>query len=174
MDTRTRLASLADLLMKVAIIASMAVIATITIIDVIGRYIFNAPLPGAFEIQEFTMAVLIFSGLPLVTSEKGHITVSLFDGVFRKSRAVFRLQRTLINLVSACVIAFLGYLLWREGMTFIRWGGESAYLGWPYFPLAFFMSAMAALTSLVLAAHALATLAGYADPNAPEGEGWKL
>ncbi|MDZ7810788.1 MAG: TRAP transporter small permease subunit [Arhodomonas sp.] len=37
----------------------------VTTVDVIGRYFFNAPILGAFEVSEVAMALLIYAGLPL-------------------------------------------------------------------------------------------------------------
>ena len=39
----------------------------ITAVDVAGRYVFNKPLTGGFEITELLLAALIYCGLPLVS-----------------------------------------------------------------------------------------------------------
>jgi hypothetical protein len=47
----------------------------LTTADVIGRYIFNWPLRGAFEITELLMLALIFAGLPLASRTDEHVTL---------------------------------------------------------------------------------------------------
>jgi TRAP-type transport system small permease protein len=50
----------------------------LTTADVIGRYFFNAPVLGAFEITEYLMLIMIFSFLAFAQSQKAHITVDIF------------------------------------------------------------------------------------------------
>ena len=51
----------------------------VTTADVIGRYIFNWPLRGAFEITELLLLALIFAGLPLVSRADEHVTLDFID-----------------------------------------------------------------------------------------------
>src|SRR5215210_5131761 len=51
----------------------------ITFVDVIGRYLFNHPLQGAFEVTELMLLVLIFAGLPLVSHADEHVTMDFID-----------------------------------------------------------------------------------------------
>ena len=53
----------------------------VTVVDVTGRYVFNAPLPGSSEITELLMAVLVYTGLPGVSRLEKHISVDLLDSV---------------------------------------------------------------------------------------------
>lgn len=52
---------------------ALASIMFLMLIDVTGRYLFNAPLPGAAEIIELAMGVCVFAALPLVTASNEHI-----------------------------------------------------------------------------------------------------
>ena len=45
----------------------LLVMMLLTFADVLGRYVFNTPLRGAFEITELALLSLIFAGLPLVS-----------------------------------------------------------------------------------------------------------
>ena len=51
----------------------------LTTADVIGRYIFNWPLRGAFEITELLLLTLIFAGLPLASRADEHVTLDFID-----------------------------------------------------------------------------------------------
>ena len=55
---------------------------TITAVDVLGRYVFNTPVPGGFEIVQYLMAVVVFASLPLTTAAERHLTVSLLENRF--------------------------------------------------------------------------------------------
>lgn len=49
----------------------------VTCVDVVGRYFFNAPLGGAFELTQIFLAALVFVSLPLTTLHGGHVEVDL-------------------------------------------------------------------------------------------------
>ena len=68
----------------------LAALMAVTVIDVVGRYLFNAPLPGSFEITKVMMAALIFAALPAVSRFEQHITIDLLDGITPKGMVRFR------------------------------------------------------------------------------------
>src|SRR5436853_7761918 len=76
----------------------------LTTADVIGRYIFNWPLRGAFEITELLLLALIFAGLPLASRADEHVTLDFIDMTLGEGGR--RLLRRLIDLV--CGILILG------------------------------------------------------------------
>ena len=59
----------------------LAILVGLTVVDVVGRYFFNAPIPGGYEITQILMAAIIFGGLPAVSRLESHITVDLLDGL---------------------------------------------------------------------------------------------
>ncbi|PLS21063.1 TRAP transporter small permease [Neptunicoccus cionae] len=63
---------------------SIALMALMTVADVILRYVFLSPFPGTSEHTQLLMAVIVFSGLVLVTREGTHIVVSLFEGAINR------------------------------------------------------------------------------------------
>ena len=52
-----------------------------TFFDVVGRYLLNKPIRGAFEITELGLLVLIFAGLPLVSHADEHVTMDFIDRI---------------------------------------------------------------------------------------------
>ena len=64
-------------------IASLALLGMVllTCVDVIGRYVLNRPITGAFELDEMSMGALVFASLPLVSLRRQHVTVDLLDWV---------------------------------------------------------------------------------------------
>jgi TRAP-type C4-dicarboxylate transport system permease small subunit len=132
-------------IMAVLLFAMMA----ITAIDVIGRYGFNAPVPGGFEIVQCLMAVVIFASLPLTTAAERHLTVSVFENRFRgTTRHVYRLVMLTISLIALAIIA------WRMGVQADVLGRSqqvSGFLQLPLAPIAWAMTALATLAALVAA-----------------------
>jgi TRAP-type C4-dicarboxylate transport system permease small subunit len=80
----------------------------LTFADVFGRYLFGRPVPGAYEITEFLLGVMIFAGLPILCAREGHVTIDVLDSLVPKRWA--RPHRAVVNLVGA---AGLGVLAWR-------------------------------------------------------------
>ncbi len=124
------------------------VLMALTCADVVGRYFFDLPIFGAFEITEMLLAALIFGGLPLVTLRSEHVTVDLLDPI--TPDWAFRLQH-----VIACAIGFLstGYLAWRLWIRAVNLhvaGETTAQLKFRLAYLTYAMSILMALTAVAL------------------------
>src|SRR5262245_66592816 len=76
----------------------------LTTADVVGRYIFNRPIRGAFEITELLLLTLIFAGLPLASRADEHVTLDFIDMVLGNRGRL--LLRRFVDLV--CGLLFLG------------------------------------------------------------------
>jgi TRAP-type C4-dicarboxylate transport system permease small subunit len=120
----------------------------LTAVDVVGRYFFNAPVRGGDELTQIGMALLIFTGLPMITAAEGHVTIGLFEshirGRFRKARDVGA------NLLAASVVALLAWNLARLAQRFGRLGDETLFLKTPLAPIAWVLCGLAVLTAMVL------------------------
>src|SRR5574338_449932 len=69
----------ADRLLGLLSTVTLFAMMVLTVVDVIGRYILNAPLHGAYELTEVLLALVVFGAAPLVTRRGTHVTTSLFD-----------------------------------------------------------------------------------------------
>ena len=47
-----------------------------TVISVLGRYLFNAPIPGDYEITELACGIAVFAFFPYCHARSGNIVVS--------------------------------------------------------------------------------------------------
>jgi TRAP-type C4-dicarboxylate transport system permease small subunit len=121
---------------------------TLTCIDVIGRYFFNRPVYGAFEITEMLLAGLIFSGLPLVTLRNDHVTVDLFDAVVPPR--LVRIQHVLICLIGFVATGYLAWRLWLRAAAMVQAGETTAQLKFKIGYLTYGMSLLMALTAVAL------------------------
>ena len=65
--------SIADLRQRVGTATAVALgvmllaLTGITVLDVTGRYLLNAPLPGGAELTELLVMAVIFTGLPAIS-----------------------------------------------------------------------------------------------------------
>ena len=102
------------LLALVAIAVAVFAMAGLTFVDVIGRYFFNAPIPGAFEIVGLILGIAMIGAFPLVTFQERHITVDLFDsfirGRFRRARQVT------VRLGTAAMAGFMAERLYAAAI----------------------------------------------------------
>lgn len=121
---------------------------TLTAIDVIGRYVLSRPVPGAYEISQFLLALMIFAALPIVTREQSHITVSLFEGAL--SGIAKRVQRILVHIVSGVAIGVIGWQMFSLGGRLTRGRAATGFLEWPIAPIAYVMCALSAVALIVL------------------------
>ncbi|MEZ5792753.1 MAG: TRAP transporter small permease [Nitratireductor sp.] len=81
-------------------------------VDVVMRYAFNSPLPGAFEVEQFMLAMLVFLSLPIVVWADENISVALFAGWFRGRAA--RLLKLTIMAVNVGALYLMGALVLRQ------------------------------------------------------------
>lgn len=133
--------------------------AVITVIDVIGRYFFNAPMAGGYEIVQYLMALSVFAALPLATRAEGHLTIDLFTGRLRGRTK--RVHRVVILIVSTVIIAFLAWRMGVQAGHMARGNATSGAMGFPLAPLAWVMTALAWLAALVSVIMSVQALFGY-------------
>ncbi len=131
-------------LVSIALFFMMA----LTFFDVIGRYIFNSPIIGALELTEFSMAIVIFLGLVLLTSQEGHVTVDLIDNFVPDK--IKPIQKIVINLINLAVLVVISQQLWVKAGDAAKYGDRTEYLYMPLSPLILFMSIMTGIAGLIL------------------------
>ncbi|MFQ6551716.1 TRAP transporter small permease [Aestuariibius insulae] len=136
----------------------------LTVVEVIGRYLFNAPIFGRQDISQILLAGSIFFALPVVCLRGDQIAVDLFDGMF-SARAAFWRDR-IIETVTALTFLIMGYWLLDRAQKALSRGTTSELLFLPKYPLIGLIAAIVGLTGLLLLARAavLALRSGRADP----------
>ncbi len=142
----------------VAILFMMAV----TSVDVIGRFFFNAPLTGAFELTELTMALVIFAGLSLAALAREHITVNLFES--RIPERARRWQLVAGNVVCAAVVAVMAWRILERGNALLASRETTLVLGVMRGHVAWAMAALCAVATLVF------LYCAWRDARRPLGE----
>ncbi|WP_156127882.1 TRAP transporter small permease [Pseudooceanicola atlanticus] len=135
--------------MALAVICGVILIVmmALTVIDVIGRYGFNAPLIGATELTELLLVSVVFIGLPAVSMDDGHVSVDLF--VSKMPVWIQPFRRIFVALVSSGVLAMVAWRLWVQGDQISGYGGVTNSLRLPVAPVAWFAAFCTAAAMLV-------------------------
>jgi TRAP-type C4-dicarboxylate transport system permease small subunit len=120
----------------------------ITFVDVIGRYVFNHPLQGAYEITELLLAVLVFGGLPLVTERSEHVATPLFDNFLHGLAR--RLKELAVDLTSLVACTVLAWRLWLQADVTALLHTQSQVLHVDMAPFVYFMAITSAISAVVL------------------------
>ena len=126
----------------------------LTAVDVTGRYLFNRPINGGFELTEMMLAALIYCGLPLVSKRREHILVDTFDP-FMSARFRHVLD-VLADLLCALTLAGLGYLIFRRAARVAEYGDTTSVLRLPLAPVAYLMGVMIVIAAFIHLWHAVA------------------
>ena len=105
------------------------VMMTLTFVDVIGRYVFTAPVFGAAEMIQFLLAMTIFGGLSLINAHDSHITVELFEPWLK--RRIPRLQPIMVQGFSVGVMAIIAWQLTVFALEAHEIGSFTVVLEWP-------------------------------------------
>lgn len=140
--------------------AFLLAMVALTFADVIGRRIVGKPIYGANDITEHLMALVVFSGLPLVTAAAAHLTIDLLDKLVNKPGMLW--WRVLISALVSLVLAVVAWLFIKHGFNASRISEVSQALRVPRAPLYFFMAISCALSAL--AALAIAITGPMVDP----------
>ncbi|WP_082781129.1 TRAP transporter small permease [Martelella sp. AD-3] len=133
----------------------LCVMMVLTVIDVVGRYIFNAPLAGATEMTELLLSAVIFIGLPAATLDRDHVTVDFLTD--RLNGGIERIRVPAIALLSAAIMAVVAWRLWLMGDQIAGYGGVTVSLHLPVAPLAYLAGILTGLSACIMLA-----MAGYA------------
>lgn len=137
----------------------------LTFVDVIGRYIFTAPIFGAAEMIQFLLAMTIFGGLSLINASDSHITVEVFEPWFK--RRIPRLQPILVQSFSVMVMAIIAWQLTKFAIEAHEIGSFTVVLEWPLVVVA---GTVAGLSVISLIAQILGLILSD-DPSLPTEHG---
>ena len=132
----------------------------VTAVDVVGRYVFNKPLNGGFELTEMMLAALIYCGLPLVSQRREHIVIDTFDPLM--SRRVKRGLDVLAEIICSITLGGIGYLIFRRAARVAEYGDTTNVLKLPLAPVAYLMGTMIIVACLI---HLLLIVAPHSDED---------
>ena len=151
-----------DAVLGIASAALLIALMMITVADVVLRYLFAAPLRGAFELTELGLLVLIFAGLPLVSRADEHVTMDFVDRILPAGgrRCIVRA----VHALTAAVMLLLAWVVWLKAGKIAGYGDTTESLKVPIAPFVYFMAVTIAATGAV---HTWKAIRGPGAAKAP-------
>ena len=138
------LANLIELGLGICCALLLAGLTGLTVVDVVGRYWFNTPVRGAFEITQLMLGALVFAALPLTTSRKEHVEVDMIYGMVPP--VMQSLMKGIAWSVSTVTLLILSWRLAAHAERLMEDGAVTNALDIPLAPLAW-IAAVSALLS---------------------------
>ena len=138
---------MASLQLMIAMLA-LVVMGSVTAMDVFLKYAVSRPIPGAYDLVESLLPVVIFNGLPTTLLRRQNIVIDLIDHM-----AGERGTRRLITVADAVMLGMLVMIVWAMiAPAFQAWeyGDRKLELGLPLFVI--WAGAMIGMAGSVLVA----------------------
>ena len=147
-DRTARLRARVVLLTSIICGLLLVALTAVTVVDVVGRYVFNAPLSGASELTEFLLLGIIFIGLPAITLDDDHVAIDLVTSHLSiKPRAVLKF---FARVLSAGFFGFLGWQLLEHAHRLELYQDITVFLRIPFAPFCTAAAYLMMLCSLIL------------------------
>ena len=121
---------IASLQLIIAMLA-LVVMGSVTVVDVFLKYAFSRPIPGAYDLVESLLPVVIFNGLPITLLRRQNIVIDLIDHM-----AGQRGTQRLITVADAVMLGMLVLIVWAMiAPAFQAWeyGDRKLELGLPLY-----------------------------------------
>jgi TRAP-type C4-dicarboxylate transport system permease small subunit len=127
-------------------------VAMLVVTSVLGRWLFNAPIDGDFEMVKMATAMAVFAYLPYTQARRGNIMVDSFTaGLPRWVQAAID---AFWDLVFAGFMALCTYALWFGTTDALRSGEvtmQRQIILWPSIALCMVLAGLVAVTAVLTA-----------------------
>jgi TRAP-type C4-dicarboxylate transport system permease small subunit len=133
----------------------------ITVVAVVTRKVFSAPIEGIQDLSEASLLVVVFSSLAYAGWTGAHIAVDILS-TFLKGRASNYLDGV-TRFVSAVFFAVIAWQTIDHGLDALEYGEAYNMLPIPFYPFYFFVAFGTGLFSLILFLQSVRSLNGIAD-----------
>ncbi|MEJ8570597.1 TRAP transporter small permease [Microbaculum marinum] len=153
---RSRALRLAEFVLGVMVAVLLIAMMLVTAVDVFGRYLLSRPLPGAFEITEIMLALIIFIALPLVCLHEEHVSVTLITDRLRPRWR--QIHSVVVSIFSAAVLLLIAWRITAHSLQLASYGEVTIFLRFPKGPIGYTIAAftvLAALATMIVAWHHL-------------------
>lgn len=113
----------------VALLALMG----LTVIDVLGRLIFNQRLAGTFELTSILLVFIVFFALAYANDHHEHVVIDVLYNIFpRMGKKVISYISTIINMV---IVALMCWQVFSYGIQLISRNATTSTLHIPMWPI---------------------------------------
>lgn len=143
-------------------VAAMLAISLATLADVLGRWLFNRPIPGFFEVGQLLLGVIIAASFPSALATRNNLTIDFLAGMLGP-----RAERWLGATGAVLMLVLVAIVTWRFAFYAQELGGRNAQtinLGVPLAPFWWIVTAFGVVCvmvqSIVTAVETRAAIAG--------------
>jgi TRAP-type C4-dicarboxylate transport system permease small subunit len=158
----SRVGQMADMLFRAVLALAIGNLACVVFLQVVARYVFQAPPFWTEELARFSLIWLTFIGAVVVHAERSHIRVDALPMLLRgRPRILVEIAISLIVLVVLVVITKAGFDIAMMGTQEAPALGISMRVFYMALPIG--AAAMALVTVGHLAAHLVALVRGGID-----------
>ncbi len=133
----------------------------LTVVAVVMRYVFNAPILGAQDISELSLVLVVFFALAYCGWTGGHIAVDLIGLVLKPG--VLRWTDTLVRVISGLLFVTLTWQTVRQGLDAFEFEEASNLVEIPHSPFFLVIASCSAVYALVLFVQAIRAARGIPD-----------
>ena len=110
----------------------LVLIAILTFIEVIARYIFNHSIVGVQEISELAIVVVLYFGLSYSTYSRSHVKVDVILNAMRPDANM--ITQGIMSLLCILFSAPAAYQVMKQGLVFVENGRTTNLMHIPYWP----------------------------------------
>ena len=135
--------------MRLLVAASIGLMLLIGNVDVAARYIFDSPLDWALPVVGLLLGMTIFCGLPIISRDDEHITVSLLDRWV--TGFVQKLQAITVNFLSLAALLFMSERMFTYGTISLEDQTQHMMIDLSIWPYAYIFSAMSLISAFFIA-----------------------
>jgi len=130
--------------------AAIVFVVMMTVVDVLGRWLFHAPVTGAADLVTLSFALIVWGPMALAALKGSHVALTtLVDRLPRSPRLGLDL---IIALVTSATLAFLGWRLMVHGMYLWDMKSWTGVLKIAFAPFVYFAAFSCALMALAFLA----------------------
>lgn len=130
----------------------------LTVVAVIMRYVFNAPILGSQDLSEMSLVLVVFPAMAYCGWTGGHVALDLIGAVL-KPRGL-RWSDCLVQLVCGVLVSYVAWQTWMRGLDSYKYGEASNLIEIPRSPFFFIIAIGFGLYALVLFVQAIKTARG--------------
>lgn len=135
---------------------------TLTVVDVTGRYAFDAPFYGSLDLYGVLLASVVAVCIPYGQRTGAHVSADIFAHI--AGPAVERLIAIGVRVLSATVAAFWSCYLYFAGNTSALLEESTQLLGIPFQPVYYVLAFGIGFYAVILAVEAAALVLGGRVP----------
>lgn len=133
----------------------------LTVVAVIMRYLFNAPVLGAHDLSEVSLVLVVFPAMAYCGWTGGHVALDLISSILTPAK--LRWAESLIQFICGCLFLHLVWVSFWRALDALSYGDATNLIEIPHWPFFFVISFSSGIYALVLFVRAVKAARGPAQ-----------